>query len=128
MILGVVNNYREAVIRLVVRGPQGQEQEIDAVVDTGFNGWLSLPPTLISMLGLPFRRRGRAKLADGGEIIFDVYEGMVIWGGNPRRITVDEADVEPLVGMGLLYGYELTIQVVEGGSVIIKTLSQNKAV
>jgi clan AA aspartic protease len=120
MILGLVNNYREAVIGLIVRRPTGQEQEIEAVIDTGFNGSLSLPPALIAQLGLQFRRRGRAILADGSDIIFDIYEATVIWDGQPRRVAVDEADTDPLVGMGLLHGYELTIEVVKDGGVTIK--------
>jgi len=104
MIVGAVNNFREAVIRLLVHGPGGQNQQIEAVVDTGFNGSLSLPAALIALLGLPFRRRGRAVLADGSGIIFDIYEATVMWDGQPRRVAVDEADTDPLVGMGLLYG------------------------
>ena len=38
MILGIVTIAREAVINLTVRGPNGQEQEIEAVIDTGFDG------------------------------------------------------------------------------------------
>lgn len=121
MIVGVVNSVREAVIPLSVRGPDGQI-EIDAVIDTGFNGYISLSRALISELGFPFRRRGRAVLADGGEIIFDVYEATVIWDGERRRLEVDEADTDPLVGMGLLDGYELTIEVVTGGAVAIELL------
>ena len=35
MIEGVVNADYEAVITLTLRGPAGQEQDIDAVIDTG---------------------------------------------------------------------------------------------
>lgn len=100
----------------------GQEQEIQAVIDTGFDGSLTLPPALIATLGLPWRRRGRALLADGNESVFDIYEATVMWDGSPRRISIDEVDIAPLVGMSLLYGYELTVQVVEDGSVLIKPL------
>jgi predicted aspartyl protease len=79
------------------------------------------------MLGLPFRRRGRAILADGSETIFDIYEATVTWDGQARRISVDDANTDPLIGMGLLYGYELKIEVVDGGTVIINLLSKNKA-
>jgi hypothetical protein len=53
-------SYREAIINVVISGSRGQEQEIEAIVDTGFTGSLSLPPAMIAALGLPFRRRGRA--------------------------------------------------------------------
>lgn len=53
----------QATIRLTVLGPTGQAQEIDAVIDTGFDGTLTLPSADIIALGLPWRRRGRALLA-----------------------------------------------------------------
>lgn len=65
MITGIVTTAREAAISLTVRGPTGQEREIRAVIDTGFDGSLTLPPALIATLRLPWRRRGRALLADG---------------------------------------------------------------
>jgi clan AA aspartic protease len=122
MITGVVTASREAIISLKVHGPTGQEQEIQVIIDTGFDGSLTLPPALISTLGLPWRRRGRALLADGQGSVFDIYEATVVWDGTPRRIPVDEADITPLIGMALLYGYELTVQAVENGSVFIKAL------
>ncbi len=39
MMTGVVNANREATIRLVVIGPSGQQQEIEAIIDTGFTGF-----------------------------------------------------------------------------------------
>ena len=75
MITGVVTANREAIIRLAVRGPAGVEQQIEAVVDTGFDGWLSLAPALIALLGWPWRRRGRALLADGSECVFRHLRG-----------------------------------------------------
>jgi clan AA aspartic protease len=122
MITGIVTVAREAVISLTVCGPNGQEQEIEVVIDTGFDGSLTLPPALLTALGLPWRRRGRALLADGNESVFDIYEATVIWDGTTRRVSVDEVDVIPLVGMALLYGYELTMQIVEGGRVLLKPL------
>ena len=52
MISGVVTDRREAVVRLRMHGPAGQDQEIEAVIDTGFDGWLSLPSSIIARLGL----------------------------------------------------------------------------
>ena len=38
MITGVVTSFYQATICLIVRGPTGQAQEIEAVIDTGFDG------------------------------------------------------------------------------------------
>ena len=122
MISGVVTIAREAVVQLSVLGSKGQTQEINAVIDTGFDGSLTLPANVISALGLPWRRRGLSILADGSESVCDIYEATVIWDGTPRRVAVDEVEMVPLVGMSLLYGYELTMQVIEHGTVIIRPL------
>jgi clan AA aspartic protease len=103
-------------------GPKGAPHEIDAVVDTGFTAFLTLPADLISSLGLTWKNYGRGILADGSECLFDVYRGRVNWDGQSRWIDIDEADSDPLVGMALLEGFELTVQVREGGAVTIRPL------
>ena len=118
MITGVVSADYEAVIRLAVQGPR----EVDAVVDTGFNGFLTLPPRLITPLGLTRRRRGRVILANGSEDIFDIYGVTVLWDGQPRYIETGAADTTPLVGMALLNGYDLHVQVAIGGHVAIEAV------
>jgi hypothetical protein len=37
-------------------------------------------------------------------------------------VEIDAADTDPLVGMGLLYGYEVRIQAIDGGVVTIEAL------
>ena len=51
MITGVVQAAEER-IRLKVKEPRGREQEIQAVIDTGYTASLTLPPALIQALGL----------------------------------------------------------------------------
>jgi predicted aspartyl protease len=48
MIYGVVNLHREATLPLVVGNAEKQQQVVDTVIDTGFNGFLSLPSTVIA--------------------------------------------------------------------------------
>ena len=124
MMKGVVNSQLETVVRLHIEGPNGEKQEIEAIVDTGYNGWLTLPSSFVSALGLLFRRRGRAILADGSESFFDIYEATVALNNEQRPIPVDAAESEPLLGMRLLYGCELIVQVIENGSVDIRKLSK----
>lgn len=119
MIAGIVNADFEAIISLSVCDSEGKIYTQDAIVDTGFNGWLSLPPDLINLLNLKWKRRGRAILGDGSECVFNVYEAVVAWDGNYLTIPIDEADSEPLVGMSLMEGYQLTVQVFEKSNVEI---------
>jgi clan AA aspartic protease len=123
MITGVVNAEFEPIIPLSIRQSDGKVFTQDAIVDTGFNGWLSLPPDLIAELKLRWKRRGRAILGDGSECIFDIYQAVVDWDGTLLTIPVDEADSEPLVGMSLMEGYQLTMQVFEGGHVELRKVN-----
>jgi clan AA aspartic protease len=117
MITGIVNREFEPIIPLSVCGSDSKIYTQDAIIDTGFNGWLSLPPDLINQLNLKWKRRGRAILGNGSECVFNVYEAAVVWDGVLITIPIDEADSEPLVGMSLMEGYQLTVQVFENGRV-----------
>lgn len=121
MITGAVHS-DEARIRLEVRGRRGRRQEIEVVIDSGYTGALTLPPALITMLGLRWQSIDRATLADGSTCVFQVYVGKLVWDGKVRTILVDEADTDPLVGMKLLRGHELKMQVRARGKVTIKRL------
>lgn len=122
MISGTVTATGEAVIRFMVRGPTGRERKVSAVIDTGYTGWLTLPPDLITELGLTWSNLGHAALADGSEIEYDVYEAVVVWDGRRRVIDIDESDSDPLVGMAMLEGFELNVQVRPRGKVTITRL------
>ena len=124
MITGTVNADYEAIIRLWVQGPTGHEHEVDAVIDVGFNGFLTLPPALITALELTRLSRGRALLANGSEELFDIYGVTVMWDGQQRYVEADAVDTTPLVGMSLLDGYNLHIQVADGGQVVIQASGQ----
>lgn len=118
MMLGIVTIQREAYLPLRVIGPRDQI-EVTAVIDTGFNGWLSLPSQVIASLGLRWRRRARAELADGTSSVFDVFIASVIWDNATLTIPVDRADTDPLIGMSLLWGFDLHVRVALNGPVTI---------
>ena len=120
MIEGVVNAAYEAIVTLPLGGPNGQSRQIDAVVDTGYNGFLTLPPSVVAELGLPYRGHSEAILADGSVAEFDVYGVTVIWDGSARHISANAADSTPLVGMSLLDRHDLSIRVRDGGRVLIQ--------
>ena len=61
-------------------------------------------------------------MANGERIIWDTWDGMVVWHGRVRDILVFEVDQAPLVGMELFAGSQLTVQVRNGGDVLIREL------
>ena len=122
MIYGVVNLQREATLPLVVGNAQKQQQVVDTVIDTGFNGFLSLPSTVIATLNLPWSASDIVTLGDGSQTLFDIYTAMVIWDGQYREIDIAASETEPLLGMALLYGYRLQVDNIEGGIVKIEEL------
>jgi clan AA aspartic protease len=119
MMTGVVNANLEAMLRLTVFGPGGQVQDVETLIDTGFNGFLTLPPALIAVLGLPWLGYRQVRIADGNQHLFDVYSAAVLWHGQSRAVEVEAVDAQPLLGMDLLQTCELRIQVVPGGPVMI---------
>jgi clan AA aspartic protease len=119
MMTGTVNADLEPLLRLAVRDAGGQPHDVEAVIDTGFNGFLTLPPALIAALALPWLCLQQGQLADGSLLPFDVYVATLDWHGQPRSVEVEAADAQPLLGMALLQDSELRILVVAGGSVTI---------
>lgn len=123
MIEGAVNAVHEAVVGLRLRGPSGRTRDIRAVVDTGFSRFLTLPPSMVSELRLAFSGVDRFVLADGSEVTLDVYAVTVLWDGRPRAVDVLAADTQPLLGMRLLDGHSLHMDVLDGGRVAIQPVT-----
>ena len=105
-----------------VWGRNDQIENIESVLDTGFTGFLTLTPELVSALQLPFWETSEFTLADGSSIAFNVHVATVLWDGQNRDVFVLVAEGGPLVGMSLLEGFRLAADVVEDGAVTIEAL------
>ena len=121
MITGTVSG-RRAFFDLDVRGPSGREARVEFVLDTGFTGVTTLPPDACEALDLPFLRSQPSGLADGSQVMLEVYEATLVWGGVERQVEVLAITSAPLIGMTLLEGYDVHLQVAEGGLVTIEPL------
>ncbi len=119
MISGTVNSKRQPVVPLVIGGPAGATQQIDCVVDTAFNGFVTLPSVVALMLGLPFLFDGPVTLADGSQQLFPIHGVTVHWDGKLRYVEADVIDSENLIGTALMEGHDLQIRLVVGGAVTI---------
>jgi len=117
-----VNARQEAVVRLQVRGSGGVESDIDVIVDSGFTASLTLPTAMVTALGLTRQSGGSAVLADGSVRQFDIFAAEVAWDGTWRAVLVSAVGNEALLGMRLLVGHKLVVEVVPGGMVDILPL------
>jgi clan AA aspartic protease len=110
------------MVPLRVRGQTGPAADIAAVVDTGFNGFLTLSSSVVAALALPFLNYFRAGLADGSRVRLEVYAATVVWDGAEREIEVFATGRDPLLGTSLLDGCDVSIQFTDGGLVTIERL------
>jgi clan AA aspartic protease len=98
---------------------RSQILEIKCVVDTGFEGFLTLPPAAVAQLQLPYLTNLNANLADNSSIQTDVYLATVLWHGMERNVSVLAMGRRPLIGTGLLRDYHLGIDFRDGGTVVL---------
>lgn len=122
MMRGTVTPDREAVLQIRLRGPSRNEHTLTAVLDTGFNDFLTIPTVLADQLGLPLEGSTEAELADGQVALLDYYSAEVESNGRFVPILVLAADGGSLIGMSLLYGHQVSLQVIDGGDVVIEAL------
>jgi clan AA aspartic protease len=109
----------QAKINLVICPPERSPLEIECVVDTGFEGALTLPPDVIAALKLPYVTRISANLADDSNVMTRLHLATIIWHGVEREVIVLAMGRRPLIGTALIEDYHLSIDFCEGGSVII---------
>jgi predicted aspartyl protease len=86
VIRGTVTTDREAVIRLQILDAAGKATDIDAVIDTGFNGYMTLPLAIIRHQGLALHGTRAVILGDGTTAILDIYKATLLWMGQPHSI------------------------------------------
>jgi predicted aspartyl protease len=107
---GVIDEQRRGRLRLRVRGLFGI-LEIDAFVDTGFNGGISLPISAAVPLGLVLVGAVRTQLADGSEVEDFVFHGWAQIADMPEAPTevIVTLSGDPLIGMELLESWDATV-------------------
>ena len=124
MICGSVNDHLEPWIELAIQDQRGRSVTVQALLDTGFSGFLTLPTSWLLDMGLESVAQVRVTLADGSEIVSDLFTAIVMWDGNLVMVDVEAADTEPLVGMALLARHDLQIRVVPNGEVAISAVPE----
>ena len=123
MISGTVTADHEIVIQLEVLATDQSAVSIQAVVDTGFNGFLTLPIDVLRAVGASAAGTRRAELGDGNLVELDVYVARVNWHDEHQDVLALQAEATPLVGMSLLWGSRVRFDAQDGGAVTIEAMS-----
>ena len=110
------------IVPVSVANNGGTVRQFRAALDTGFNDFLSLPASAIRQLGLRASGSQVVTLANGESDERPVYDAIVIWDGERLSLPVFGLGDTPLVGMALLRGSRVTIDVAEGGAVEVEAL------
>ncbi len=80
-------------------------EELDLIVDSGFNGEVVLPKTLIARLKLPNDGTMFSLLANGSVVETEVHIGEIIWFGKILEVRIQATDShEGLLGTELFQG------------------------
>ena len=119
---GTVSSGRWPTIPVSVIDEAGAERTVEARLDTGFSDDLTLPIAAINRLRLKRIDRSNFRVGDGTVVTFSVYAATIRWHGMMRQIIVLESEVAPVLGVGLLWGNNLSIDFQPGGDVAITEL------
>ena len=119
---GVVNEHLEATISLNVLDAGGADLTIDFVIDTGCTEEMILPPDVIDHLHRTRSSDLMLTVADGTSDAYARYKVSVEWHGRPREAMAIRMGTEPLLGMRLLRGSNLSVDAEPGGQVTIAEL------
>ena len=118
MIFGV---WRDRFPRLVLTLPGlDGPQEIEFVIDTGFDGEISLPEALVRRLNTTILETRFVQLAGGFHQRYYSYEMALDWNGEQQLVEVLTLDGNPLLGNGLWQSMLLQAENSEGGEVSLE--------
>jgi clan AA aspartic protease len=112
MLQGWLREDGQAVVELEVVCRDRSSRTVPAVIDTGFNGQVSLSRRVVNELDPPLTYEGtvEVELASGAAIEEDVYSGTIRFDGREvvAEIIITDAG-DTFVGTGLLTGKVLLI-------------------
>lgn len=122
MMQGRINANFEPVIEIKVANDIGESLVLEAVIDTGFTGYLTLSHEKIQILGLDLYDTTYTILADGSRVEVSLYLVRVFWNDVMAIVLAEDTQGDALLGMQMLQGQLVTIPVRYGETVTIVPL------
>lgn len=124
MMTGTVTSRLDPVIQCFLQNAKGESVPVNFLINTGFNGYLALPPLWIQRLSLVAEEeKGTLTLADASTVPSVFYRGLILWEEKEREVIVLELDGDPLIGTALPYAFRLIIDFENGGNVMLERIA-----
>ncbi|MBC8140189.1 MAG: clan AA aspartic protease [Armatimonadetes bacterium] len=121
MILGEYDADGHGVIVEITISDGQHNENVPAVLDTGFTGFLMLPVSLAGGFRFAPLDDRIVELGDGRESRLDACEVIVSWHGKERAVrTFLALRTQALIGMKLLRGSLVTLELLPGGYVTVE--------
>jgi predicted aspartyl protease len=98
-------------------------RHIRGPVTTSTSGYLTLPSSAIDELQLRTVGARLVTLGDGSTTVLYIFRARVRWHEGERGVLVLQSDGVPLLGMALLYGSRVILDVVDNGNVVVDSLA-----
>ena len=122
MIHGHISQDLDLIVPVYVLDQNGYAYRLEAAIDTGFTGELSLPSHWIKRLGLVPDDPTDFTMANNATESFDTYYGYMLWHGSRIEVQIIAAEGTPLIGVGLLQDNLLTAAIAYNGAITISPL------
>ena len=122
MIRGTVFPNRQALLAVALLDTAGQFQSFEFILDTGFDGDLSLPRQTLQRLDAFLEGGQPVELADGSRTTAPTWRATALWDGERRTVSIMESEGEPLLGMNLLWGNHISLTARAFGDLVIERL------
>lgn len=95
---------------------------VEFIVDTGFDGELAIPPSLLTRIDAIYVTDRVVRLANGAKYAQGSYLVDLDWDDDARPTEILEIDGVPLLGTELLAGFQIHIEMMDGGEVVIERM------
>lgn len=103
MIEGIVNNSDEPIIKLEIILSRNSSRKVNAVIDTGFNGYISIPTAFIEESDWDFLGTEEYELANGDIVGEKVYIGRIFFDGDELKVfSLTNRSSDILIGTKIL--------------------------
>ncbi len=95
---------------------------IEFIVDTAFDGDLSVPPHVLARLDVGYQTDRLFQMADGRQVYQPAFEINLLWDGEIRLTEVVSIKNASLLGIQLMDGKLLQAEMTDGGEVSLEDL------